>query len=151
MAMFPILILFLILGARINSTYDEKLIFKKHLIIKNPILSKLLIDQSKVNSTAKNIKANRNKLTLVGLIFYILIIILLMLICYMLLVIPPIQSSPFEINTRLIYIYTKTLNQKISVIITIVLFLFEISFFIFNTHKTFTKKSKSKAKIKNKE
>jgi len=141
---FPILILLVIFGARINSTYDSTLVVKKYFTINNTFLSKLIIGQSKVNSTAKNLKINRNKITLVGLIFYLLIIILLIFTCIMLFVCPPIESYPFVIDSRFLYIYAKTINQKLSVLSALILLSSEILFYFYNTHKIWTKKSKLK-------
>ena len=77
MYMFPWLLFLVLLMARSNSTYHPHLLFKRYVIIKNKTVSKLLIGQSDpIRGYARNAKANRNKLTYSGIVFYLLSLLL---------------------------------------------------------------------------
>ena len=148
MWMFPILILLTVFFARCISTYDITLIFKKHIIIKNSNVAKILIDQSRVNSRAKLLKANRNKLTVSGLIFYTAILLFTLTSIILLFFVSPIGSQPYIIDSRFLYLYAETLNQKISVCLFEYLLFAEVVFYFFNIHRSFTPKMRKKAEEK---
>ena len=67
--MFFFLILF---TGYLNSPYHPHLIYKKYIRIKNKFLQKILIDDYLSNVRRKNNKGNLNKLSVIGLVYYIL-------------------------------------------------------------------------------
>ena len=69
--MFFFLILF---AGHLNSVYHPHLIYKKYIRIKNKFLQKILIDDmiSLTGGIRKNNKGNLNKLSLIGLFYYII-------------------------------------------------------------------------------
>lgn len=58
----------------LNSSYHPHLIYKKYIRIKNKFLQKILIDDmlSLTGGVRKNNKGNLNKLSLIGLFYYII-------------------------------------------------------------------------------
>lgn len=131
MYMFPWLLFLVLIMTRSNSTYHPHLLFKRYVIIKNKAVSKLLIGQSNpIRSYARNAKANRNKLTYAGIVFYLLA---LLLICFWVIMalLPdfPCESfvfEPFEGDT---------LNEKLSITLGFALFFAEYAFLFINTSK----------------
>lgn len=88
-----------------NTTYDDDLLFKKYIIIKNSKLASFLIKQIKIstvkNSRAKSKKEHRNKLLLPGLIFYISDFILLVI--SIILKLPDLLMASFAISQEIFY------------------------------------------------
>jgi hypothetical protein len=133
---FLYILLLLLLGTRANSTYHPHLLFKRYVIIKNEIVSKLLIDQSDpVNSRAKNAKANRNKLTYCGIIFYGLFLVL----CCFSFIMTLLPEVPCESSA-----YGNTLNEKLPVTFAFALLFAEVAFHLINTRKYAVEKSPAK-------
>jgi hypothetical protein len=141
---FLYILLLLLLGTRANSTYHPHLLFKRHVIIKNKIVSKLLIDQSDpVNSRAKNAKANRNKLTYCGIIFYGLFLVLCCF-SFIMTLLPEFPCESFVYESRLIFLYGNTLNEKLPISFAFTLLFAEVAFHLINTRKYAVEKSPAK-------
>ncbi len=137
---FPLLLLLVFLMARANSTYHPHLLFKRYVIIKNEIVSKLLIDHSDpVNSRAKNAKANRNKLTYCGIVFYGLFLLL----CCFSFIMTLLPEVPCESSA-----YGNTLNEKLPVAFAFALLFAETAFHFINTSKYAVEKSPAKKFIR---
>lgn len=63
----------ILMSGYLNSAYHPHLRFKKYIRIKNKFLQKILIsDRNPGNNHRKNNKSNLDKLSIIGLIFYIL-------------------------------------------------------------------------------
>lgn len=140
---FPLLLL-VFLMARANSTYHPHLLFKRYVIIKNEIVSKLLIDQSDpVNSRAKNAKANRNKLTYCGIVFYGLFLVLCCF-SFIMTLLPEFPCESFVYESRLIFLYGNTLNEKLPISFSFTLLFAGTAFHFINTSKYAIEKSPTK-------
>jgi len=126
--MLTILFFFILIFARISTCYDSRISKGKYITIKNKTLAKLLIEKQNIFNGKYTLKKDRNKMSIIGLIFYlsIIFIILLFLILY---AIPQIPCETFELNTTKIYLYVDTLNKKIPVIATLILFFVEFLYF----------------------
>ena len=118
MYMLPIALIFTIIFARIGTTYDSRNSRGKYITIKNKALAKLLIEKEHFLDKGKcTLQKDRNKMSIIGLIFYLcnLFIIILTLI---LLLLPQIPCEPFEIDATKIYLFADTINTKIRVLHT---------------------------------
>lgn len=143
MDMFPLLLLLLPIMARTNATYHPHLIFKKHITVKNNVLAKILIDQADPVGRSKNAKANRNKLTYAGIVFYILHLILLCFSVVMMLV-PDIPCQHFIYDSKAIFLNGNTLNAKLTFLFTFALLFAECAFQFINTSKYAVEKAHAK-------
>lgn len=73
MTMLPILYLIILFTARNNTAYHPKLLFRKCFEISNPTIARILIRQSDpLIYRGKNRPEYRNKITLIGIVLYII-------------------------------------------------------------------------------
>ena len=130
MYMFPIALLFIIVFARISTCYDSRISKGKYVTIKNDLLAKLLIEKEHFlnNRNKYTLKKDRNKMSVMGLTFYLCAIFIVFL-TLALLILPKIPCTPFEIDTTKMHLYANTLNQKIPIIATIILLCAEFIYF----------------------
>ena len=141
---FLLILLLLLLVTRANSTYHPHLLFKRYIIIKNEIVSKLLIDQSDpVNSRAKIAKANRNKLTYYGIIFWVLFLVLCCF-SFIMTLLPDVTCESFTFDSRNIFLSGNTLNEKLPVDFAFALLFAEVAFHFINTRKYAVEKNDAK-------
>ena len=126
MYILPIQIIFVLIFARICSCYDSRISKGKYVTIKNNTLAKLLIDNEHFFYKGKRtLKKDRNKLSVVGLIFYLCVVFIVVL-TFIFLLLPQIPCEPFELDSTKIYLYADTLNEKIPLIFSIILMCVEI-------------------------
>ncbi len=119
--------------SRVVSGYDNRYNDRKYFVIKNKGIAKLLLPKSAGWSRGANrAKANFNKMTYIGAIFYICNVLLILSIPVFLFLVPEINVSPFEIDTRYLYILVDTLNQKLPVLFALLLLAVEIIFEFIN-------------------
>ena len=129
MYMLPIALIFSIVFARICTTYDSRSSRGKYITIKNKTLAKLLIEKEHFLDKGKcTLQKDRNKMSIIGLIFYLcnLFIIILTLI---LLLLPKIPCEPFEIDATKMYLFADTINTKIPICFTMMLLCSEFFYF----------------------
>ena len=144
MYMFPLFLLLIFIMARTNSTYHPPLIFKRYIIIKNNVLSKILIDQADpASGRSKNAKANRNKLTYAGIVFYILFFALVSFSVVMLFL-PDIPCESFIYESKTMFLVGNTLNEKLTVLLAFTLLFAETDFHFINTSKYAVEKAPAK-------
>ncbi len=144
MYMFPLFLIIVFIMARANSTYHPHLLFKQYVIIKNKTVSTLLIGQSDpVNSRAKNAKANRNKLTYSGIVFYGLFVVLCCFSIIMTLL-PDFSCESFVYESRYMFLSGNTLNQKLPFVFALTLLFVEAAFHFINTSKYAVEKTTAK-------
>ena len=74
------------------------------------------------------LKKDRNKMSVVGLTFYLCTIFIIVLTVAFLLL-PEIPCEPFELDATKMYLYADTLNQKIPIILSIILLSSELVYF----------------------
>ena len=147
MYMYPILLILILFGARINTAYNPNLLFKKYIAIHNTTVAKILISQSDVTSRTKNKKSDRYKLLLSGIVFYCLEGLLIILSLFLICLVSPISIEYFEIDTRFLFLSASTLNEKIIITLSMLLLETEITFYIINTIKCNLNKVKSSKAI----
>lgn len=128
MYMLPIALIFTIFFARISTTYDSRNSKGKYITIKRNTLAKVLIEKECFLDRKYTLQKDRNKMAVIGLIFYLcnLSIIILTLI---LLILPQIPCEPFEIDATKMYLFADTINSKIPIILTMILLCAEFLYF----------------------
>lgn len=129
MYMLPIQLLIVLLFARMSSSYDSRISKGKYVIINNKTLAKLLIaNEHFLYKGKRTLKKDRNKLSVVGLIFYLCVVFIVVL-TFILLLLPQIPCVPFELDSTKMYFYADTLNEKIPIIFSIILMCAEFIYF----------------------
>lgn len=134
MFMIVLLIFASLVITRTMSGYDSRYNDRKHFVIHNNDIAKVLLPktagwQRGVNRTKKDF----NKMTYTGAAFYFCNSLLLLSIPIFLFALPNIRTQPFEIDSRYIYIFVDTFNKKFPVLLTLILLSVEIVFEFLNT------------------
>lgn len=136
---YYIFISFLLLSGlfitRLNSAYHPDLIFKKHIVINNKKLQKLLIFQSDPtgNTKNKNKAENRNRFLILGIVFYIIWLLILLFSIIFLSFGPQTAIEPFEFDDEF---YISTLKQMVVFYVDIIFCGWCISFYCLNIIKS---------------
>ena len=147
MIMIIFIVFATLLISRVMSGYDNRYNDRKYFVLKNKKIAKILLPKSAGWSRgAKRTKSNFNKMTYIGAIFYIFNVLLILSIPVFLFLVPKIYVSPFEIDTRYLYVLVDTLNQKLPVLLSLILLTMEIIFEFINVIIQ-SKKQKSKGMI----
>ena len=129
MYMLPILLFFILVFARISTCYDSRVSKCKYITVKNNTLAKILIEKESFFDKGKyTLKKDRNKMSIVGLSFYLCVIFIVALTLFFCLL-PKIPCEPFEFDATKMYLYADTLNQKIPIILSIILLCSEFVYF----------------------
>ena len=127
--MLPILLFFILVFARISTCCDSRISKCKYITVKNNTLAKILIEKESFFDKGKyTLKKDRNKMSIVGLSFYLCLIFIVVLILFFCLL-PKIPCEPFEFDATKMYLYADTLNQKIPIILSIILLCSEFVYF----------------------
>ena len=120
MYMLPILLFFILVFARISACYDSRTSKCKYITVKNNTLAKILIEKESFFDKGKyTLKKDRNKMSIVGLSFYLCVIFIVALTLFFCLL-PKIPCEPFEFDATKMYFFADTLNQKIPIILSII-------------------------------
>ena len=129
MFMLPILLFFILVFARMSTCYDSRISKCKYITVKNNTLAKILIEKESFFDKGKYTpQKDRNKMSIVGLIFYLCVIFIVALTLFFCLL-PKIPCEPFEFDATKMYLYADTLNQKIPIILSIILLCSEFVYF----------------------
>ena len=141
------MIVFILIGtlllARDISGYDGKYNKGKYFVLQNKEIAKILLPKSSgFQRGVKRSKTDFNKMTYSGATFYICNLLLILTIPAFLFLVPEIKVSPFEIDTRYLYILVDTLNQKLPVLFAFVLLTIEIIFEFINVISQSKKQNK---------
>ena len=143
MNMIIFIIFATLLISRVMSGYDNRYNDRKYFVLKNKEIAKILLPKSAGWSREANrTKANFNKMTYIGAIFYIFNVLLILSIPVFLFLVPEIYVSPFEIDTRYLYILVDTLNQKLPILLSLILLTIEIIFEFINVISQVRKQNK---------
>ena len=143
------MIVFILIGtllfARDISGYDGKYNKGKYFVLQNKEIAKILLPKSSgFQRGVKRSKTDFNKMTYSGATFYICNLLLILTIPAFLFLVPEIKVSPFEIDTRYLYILVDTLNQKLPVLFAFVLLTIEIIFEFINVISQSKKQNKKR-------
>ncbi len=135
MIMFPVVLLLAFLGARMNSAYHPKLLFKKYIKLRNPLAIKLLVSKyDPAKNQVKNAKGNQDKLLYGGAVFYGLFFAVLVFSLVMRRL-PDMPTEQIVWNSRTLFFAGDTLNTILPFCLTLCLFMTEFLFHIVNTAK----------------
>lgn len=131
------MIIFILIGtlllARNISGYDNRYNDRKYFVLKNKEVAKILLPKSVGwQRSVKRVKDDFAKMTYIGSIFYICNVLLILSIPVFLLLVPEIKVSPFEIDSRYIYLFVDRLNTKLPVLLSLILLAVEIVFEFLN-------------------
>ena len=113
---------------RFFSGYDSRFQNGKYIIINNPKLRMLLVDEMSFFERKKRLKKDINKMTISGLFFYIYSLITAVLSLLLNFFVPKTPIEPWDIETDDFFMYVDTLNEKLSAICIWLYFLSVISF-----------------------
>ena len=121
MVMTYMLFLFSLIFIRGFAGYDSRKKKGKYILIKNQILSTLLLDEMIMFEKSYRLKKDRNKMSFVGLVYYIAAFIVF-IISVVFALVPDIPSEPWAFQSAKFALLADTLNDKIvTVAITLLL------------------------------
>lgn len=95
------------------SPYNKCYCCNKSVTIKNKKLSRILIAKKTPFSGGKNCKPEKNKLSIVALVFYFTEILVFFLVI-ILAILPTKYIIPYEIDARLFYLYIDSMNIELA-------------------------------------
>jgi|GEM_PF-5559788 len=102
--------------ARCFTSYDSRFSKGKYITVKNKRMAKLLIDRQSFFERRYTLKKDRNKMSVMGLIFYLCVIFLFVITLFFD-IIPPIPCDPFGIDTTKMSFFANTINQKVPILL----------------------------------
>ena len=121
MVMMYVLFLLSVIFIRGFAGYDSRKKKGKYIVIKSRILSTLLLDEMVMLEKTYRLKKDRNKMSTVGLIYYLAALIVLVL-SIVLALIPAIPCEPWTFESAKFVLFADSLNDKIvTVAITLLL------------------------------
>ena len=121
MVMMYVLFLLSVIFIRGFAGYDSRKKKGKYIIIKSRILSTLLLDEMVMLEKTYRLKKDRNKMSIVGLIYYLAALIVLITSIVFALV-PDIPCEPWAFESAKFVLFADSLNDKIvTVAITLLL------------------------------
>jgi len=116
MIMMYLLFFVSLVVCRFFAGYDSRFQNNKYIIIKNPKLRKLLLDETSFFERKKRLNKDINKMTVSGLAFYIFGFSTLVISTLLYFIVPKTPSEPWEIETDKFFMYADTLNEKLAAI-----------------------------------
>lgn len=125
-----LLFILCILCIRSLAGYDSRFQNGRYIVIKNKILSRILLDSEIFYGRTKRLKNDRNKMSVRGLVYYgaACFVLVLNIILY---IMPDVPCTPWTIYASRFFLYTDTINEKISAILIFDLFLLVLFEFFF--------------------
>ena len=135
MAMIYLLFALSVFWIRVFAGYDSRYQKGKYVLLKNPVLSAILLDSMSFHTRTRRLKKDKNKMWVVGIWYYAAAATVL-LINLGLLVVPDIPITPWVIESTKFLVYADTLNEKITAITVLLLFLSLMGCFAFSIIRT---------------
>ena len=121
MVMMYVLFLLSVIFIRGFAGYDSRKKKEKYIVIKSRILSTLLLDEMVMFENTYRLKKDRNKMSIVGLIYYLAALVVL-IISIVFALIPNIPCEPWTFESAKFVLFADSLNDKIvTVAITLLL------------------------------
>ena len=121
MVMMYVLFLLSVIFIRIFAGYDSRKEKGKYIVIKSRILSTLLLDEMDMLEKTDRLKKDRNKMSIVGLIYYLVALVVL-IISIVFALIPNIPCEPWAFESAKFVLFADSVNDKIvTVAITLLL------------------------------
>lgn len=121
MVMMYVLFLLSVIFIRVFAGYDSRKEKGKYIVIKSRILSTLLLDEMDMLEKTDRLKKDRNKMSIVGLIYYLVALVVL-IISIVFALIPNIPCEPWAFESAKFVLFADSVNDKIvTVAITLLL------------------------------
>ena len=121
MVMMYVLFLLPVIFIRGFAGYDSRKKKGKYIVIKSRILSTLLLDEMVMFEGTYRLKKDRNKMSIVGLIYYLVALVVL-IISIVFALVPDIPCEPWAFESAKFVLFADSLNDKIvTVAITLLL------------------------------
>ena len=121
MVMMYVLFLLSVIFIRGFAGYDSRKKKGKYIVIKSRILSIFLLDEMDMLEKKYHLKKDRNKMSIVGLIYYLAALVVL-IISIVFALIPNIPCEPWAFESAKFVLFANSLNDKIvTVAITLLL------------------------------
>ena len=114
MVMMYLLFLLSLVVCRFFAGYDSRFQHGKYIVIRHRRLRKLLVDEMSFFENKKRPKADINKMTLTGFVFYLYSLVTLVLSVLLHFAVPKIPVEPWEIESDVFFMYADTLNEKLA-------------------------------------
>ena len=126
--MVGICVVFLValIMCRFIAGYDSRFQNGKYIVIKSPILRKLLMDKESLFERKKRLPKDINKMSVSGLISYIVAAVALVFALFSCLNLPQILIEP----TDIFFEYVDTLNQKVAFLWVLIFVALVFSFLV---------------------
>ena len=128
MFMLSFIIVLTLFWARSIAGYDSRYNARKYFTVKRELIAWLFLPKSVGLSRqyTRRSKADYYKMTYIGAVFYLCNLLIILSIPVFLILIPEIPSSPFEIDSKYVFVFADTINEKIPVISALILLAAEI-------------------------
>ena len=121
MVMMYVLFLLSVIFIRGFAGYDSRKKKGKYIVIKNETLSRLLLDKMMMLEKSYRLKKDKNKMSIVGLMYYIAAFIVF-IVSIVFALIPDIPCDPWVFRSAKFALLADTLNDKIvTIAITLLL------------------------------
>ena len=121
MVMMYVLFLLSVIFIRGFAGYDSRKKKGKYIVIKSRILSIFLLDEMDMLEKTYRLKKDRNKMSIVGLIYYLVALVVL-IISIVFALVPDIPCEPWAFESAKFVLFADSLNDKIvTVAITLLL------------------------------
>ena len=140
MVMMYVLFLLSVIFIRIFAGYDSRKEKGKYIVIKSRILSTLLLDEMVMLEKTDRLKKDRNKMSILGLIYYLAALIVLLL-SIIFAFIPAIPCEPWAFESEKFVLFADSVNDKIVTVSITLLFAAVFSYLAVSIVK-FTKDTK---------
>lgn len=127
MVMMYLLFLISLVFCRFFAGYDSRYQNGKYVVVSNPKLRMLLMDEMSFFDRKKRPEKDRNRMTVSGLVLYIYSLVTLILSVLLNFVVPKTPVEPWKIEADNFIMYADTLNEKLSAICLWIFFLAIIS------------------------
>lgn len=137
-----LLFLNLLFITRCISGYDSRYNNRKHFVVKNKELAKILLPKSAAfQKGAKRLKTEFNKMTYAGVVFYICNLLLILSIPIFIFLIPKTEVSSYVIDSEF-SISVNRFNEKLFAILTFLLIVIEFGYIVLNSFLDYKKQKK---------
>ncbi len=116
MGMLYLFFIISLIIVRFLAGYDSRFHKRKYIEINNKIIRGLLIDETSFFERRKRLKKDINKMTVLGLVLYIVGIVTLVVGVALHCLAPNTPVEPWKIETDNFIMYVDTLNEKLSAV-----------------------------------
>ncbi len=132
MASLFVVYILCILMLRFTAGYDSRYQRGKFIKIKSPVLRKILLDKMSFEERRYRLKKDIDKMSVSGLVLYIVAFIVFLFILVFLCFVPPIPTDVFMFEGSRFFIYLDTFNKKAAAVGIAAFFCLTVLYISFN-------------------